>query len=258
MSSYIPVTPETHSDKSWTGFERYHFAVNDQFVPIISAELNKAVQHFPLAFCKHNAQYVLVSVQSLFPGQNMMIATDGRWFGEYVPAFYRSYPFRLARSEGHENLILCVDEESGLVHEDVSFGKRFFNEHNEITESVKNVLNFLTQIEQSKSATDLAVSALADAGLITEWNLKVRMGEEEKPVIGLYMVDEPKLNSIDDQTFLHLRKTGALPIAYAQLFSMNNIQMFDKLIKLKEQMDKQQEEVPDAGLYFSDDDTFKF
>jgi hypothetical protein len=72
-------------------------------------------------------------------------------------------------------------------------------------------------------ATRVAVSALAGAGLITEWSLKAKVGGEEKNITGLYRVDEEKLNTIDDETFLDLRKSRSLPIAYAQLLSMGNI-----------------------------------
>ncbi len=97
------------------------------------------------------------------------------------------------------------------------------------------------------------MAALSDVGCITEWQFK------DKNISGLYRADEAKLNTLEGQAYLKLRKTKSIAIAYAQLFSMANIGVFAKLVKIREQMAKQQqEEVEDAALYIGEDDTFKF
>jgi hypothetical protein len=63
---------------------------------------------------------------------------------------------------------------------------------------------------------------------------------QEKPVTGLYRVDETRLNALDDQTFLKIRKAETLPIKYAQLMSMANIQMLVQLAKAHEKMNHAQ------------------
>ncbi len=208
-----------------------------------------------MAFIKQGETFILVGLMSLTPGQNMFVGPNGQWLGAYVPSAFRSYPFRLARAEGKDDLILCIDEDSGLISD--KQGEPFFDESGELSQQVKDVLDFLSQIEQNRMATQQAVTALADAGLITEWNLKINDGEQEKPITGLYIVDEAKLNSLDDAEFVKLRKTGSLPLGYAQLLSMANISVFDKLRQLHEQMDQQARTV-DTSSIFGDDDTFKF
>jgi len=149
-----------------------------------------------------------------------------------VPSAFRGYPFRLARAEAQDDLILCVDEDSGLVSGDKAAGEPFFDDNGEITQPVKDVLDFLNQVERNRAVTETAVAGLAEAGLITEWPLKIKDQDQEKPVTGLFRIDEPKLNTLDDDRFLKLRKAQALPIAYAQLLSMNNIQVFAQLAGL--------------------------
>ncbi len=239
MPKLSAITKDTHANKSWTRFQSYQFAAQDNLAPLVSAELAKSIQNFPIAFIKQQDSFTLVAVLSLTPGQNMFVAPNGQWLGGYVPSVFRGYPFRLAKAEGRDDLILCVDEDSGLIHDDPNMGEPFFDENGEISKPVKDVLNFLQQIEKNRAVTHVAVSSLANAGLITEWNLKVKDGDQEKPVTGLYMIDEAKLNSLDDAEFLKLRKSGSLPIAYGQLFSMGNIQIFERLAKLQGQ--KQQE-----------------
>jgi hypothetical protein len=254
MPQLTPITKQNHADKSWTRFSTYTFASKDNLAPLAGAEIAKAVSTLPIAFAKHKDHFLLVAVLSLFPGTNLFVAPDGRWLGGYVPSIFRGYPFQLAKAEGKDDLILCVDEDSGLVKNDKS-GEPFFDHTGEVSKPVKDIMNFLNQVEQNKAATNLAVAALADAGVITEWPLKIKQGDQEKPVTGLYRIDEEKLNALDDAQFLKIRKAGALPIAYAQLLSMGNIQVFLKLAKAHEQAAVQ---TPDVGSFLGDDDVISF
>ena len=47
--------------------------------------------------------------------------------------------------------------------------------------------------------------------------------EGTKRVGGLFCIDEAALNTLSDETFVELRQSGALPIIYCQLLSMQRI-----------------------------------
>ncbi|MCA1784939.1 MAG: SapC family protein, partial [Desulfobacteraceae bacterium] len=110
---------------------------------------------------------------------------------------------------------------------------------------------------QGWAPTNRAVDALADAGLICEWPLKVKTREGEQPVTGLYMIDETKLNQMEDDAFLAVRSAGALPIAYAQLLSMGNIQVLGRLADVQARRQKVPDKNNIAGV-FGDDDILTF
>jgi hypothetical protein len=255
MPQLTAITPQAHRNKYWKRFDSYKFAEKDSLVPIVAAELTSAIHVFPMAFIKQDEKFILVGLTSFAPDQNMFVAPNGQWLGAYVPSAYRSYPFRLAKAQGRDDLLLCVDEESGLISD--TEGEPLLDEQGQLAEPVKNILDFLSQIEQNRAVTQQAVSVLADAELITEWKLKVKTSEEEKPITGLYIVDEAKMNSLDDEAFLRLRKFGSLPVAYAQLLSMVNINVFEKLGKIREQQASVALDI-DAGSIFGDDEVFKF
>lgn len=255
MPQLSAITKQSHTDKSWTRYSSYAFASKDNLAPLVGAELSKAVHAFPMAFIKQQDSFLLVAVLSLIPGTNLFVAPTGQWLGGYVPSVLRGYPFVLAKAEGKDNLILCVDEESGLVHEGKAAGEPFFDDSGEVSQPVKGILNFLNQVEQNRAATNLAVAVLADAGIITEWPLKIKQGDQEKPVTGLFQIDEAKLNSLDDEQFLKLRKAGSLPLAYAQLLSMGNSQVFEKLVKVQQQAVAK---TRDIGSFLGDDDIISF
>jgi hypothetical protein len=260
MPQPTPITKQTHTNKSWSRFLAYTFAAKDNLAFLAGAEIAKAVSDMPMAFLKQKDRFYLVAVLSLTPGTNLFVAPNGRWLGKYIPSVFRSYPFLLAKVKGYDTPVLCVDEDSGLVHDDQTVGEPFFDETGEVSKPVKEILNFLNQVEQNRTATNLAVASLAEAGVLTEWTLKIKDGDQEKTVTGLYRIDESKLNALEDEPFLKTRKAGALPIAYAQLLSMGNMQNLAQLAKVREQMAQAQrkEKDPDIPTIFGGSDMFSF
>ena len=205
--------------------------------PVVGVELAQAVLALPLAFLQEADRFVLVAVLSLKPGRNMLVGPDGRWLGSYVPAYLRAYPFRLLPHQGTGQTVLCIDTDSGVVVEGDAAGEDFVGPDGNISPALKKALDFLNELERSRQATDVAVSALAEAGVIQPWPIKLKAEQAERTITGLYRVDEAALNALADDVFLKLRKTsGALPIAYAQMLSMAQIGMFEHLARLQAQL----------------------
>lgn len=251
MARLVGVSKDRHGDKSWGRPGSFSFASRDNLVPIVAAELSRAVSSMPLAFVRLREQYLLVGVLSLAPGRNLFVAPDGRWLGAYVPSAFRGVPFRLVKSEKQADLILCVDEDAGLVYDGKELGERFFDEDGNISRPLKEVMDFLHNVEKNKMATEGAVSALNQAGAIIPWRLKIG----GKNIEGLYRVDEAKLLETEDSIFLQLRKAGALPIAYGQLLSMGNLFILEKLAAVRKKHDENRAPKPMA---FNDGDFIRF
>ncbi|TVQ96399.1 MAG: peptidase [Desulfovibrionales bacterium] len=234
MSNYVPVSQENHASKLWTRFTSYSFTASTHLVPVVAAELTNAIKSLSLAFTKQGNAYTLVCLLSPIAGQNLFIDIAGRWLGGYVPSFFRGHPFSLVRISDTDTFQLCVDEASGLISE--TDGEQFFDGQGQLSKAVADVKEFLTKVENNRAATELAVSALSDAELIIPWPVKIKIDDTVMNIPNLYRVDDGKLHALEDQTFLHLRKTQALPLAYAQLFSMPNIGLFPKLAQIKKNL----------------------
>jgi len=240
MTELAAITTERHGKKVWKKVTDYAFAASETVIPLVGAELGKAVLSMPIGFIKLDAGYQLVAINSLQPGTNLYVAPGGKWLGTYIPASLRAYPFKLARQEGSDESILCIDEASGLVVDSAEDGNAFFDDQDKPAQGIKDILSVLSKVEVSRAATQGAVNALADAGLITPWALNLKQGEEVVPVKGLFHVDEAALNKLDDEGFLTLRKAGGLALAYAQLLSMEQIALLERLGKLRGQILAQQ------------------
>jgi len=251
MARLAPVSKHRHAGTYWQRFTDVSFAAQTSMAPLVARELPMAALNFPTAFALEEGRYSLVGLFSLFPGHNLFVGPDGKWLADYLPAVFRCHPFSLARQEDSDHMVLCVDEDSGLVGEDKK--ERFFDPVGELDKSVKDILEFLQQLEQNRHGTRVAVAALADAGLVVPWEIKAKAGEQEKTVEGIFRIDEEKLNKLDDDTFLGLRRVHALPVAYAQLLSMGHLKKFSKLARLHEPVP-----APDIETLFGDDDIFRF
>jgi hypothetical protein len=232
MAELAAITPERHAGKVWKHGTDYAFAAEDNVISLVGAELTKVVLGMPTGFVKLDAGYQLVAITSLQPGLNLYVAPDGKWLGEYIPAALRAYPFKLAQHESAGEFILCINEASGLVAESEDDGNAFFDNQDQPTQKTMEILNFLLEVKASLAVTQEAVNALADAGLITPWEINLKQGEQVVPVKGLFGIDEAALNRLEDKNFLTLRKSGALAIAYAQLMSTNRIARLESLDQL--------------------------
>ena len=240
MVEFAAVTPESHAKKVWKRVTNYKFAASDTVIPLISSEISKVVPLMPIGFVKQETGYQLVAITSLQSGKNLYVAPDGEWLVNYIPAALRAYPFRLLRPDNAEKSILCIDEASGLVVESTEEGNDFFDDENQPVQGIKDIVNLLSQVEANLLVTEGAVNALADADLISAWEIDLKQGEEVVPVGGLFRVDEAALNKLDDEDFLAVRKAGGLAIAYGQLFSMNQLAVLERLGVLQGQILEQQ------------------
>jgi hypothetical protein len=236
MARFSPVTRERHAAKRWRRPVNFAAAAGSAVVPVVGGELARLAAAMPVAFFEQSGRYQLVAVLSLTPGHNMFVGSDGRWVGGYIPAWCRSYPFHLVQPEGSEDAVLCVDEEGALIAEGESGGEDFFDPEGAVSQALRPIVDLLLESERSRKATEIAVSALAEAGVITPWPITVKTDEGEKPLTGLHRIDEPALNALGDEGFLKLRKASALPVAYAQLLSMGQLSVFADLAKLQVQL----------------------
>jgi hypothetical protein len=238
MSSIFPISLGRYAGKAWQRPAGFAFAASQAVVPLVGAEFAKAALSMPIAFVEQAGRYLPVGVMSPVSGRNLFVGPAGQWLGAYVPAALRSYPFRLGRVEGGEEVAVCIDEDSGLIVEADGVAEPFFDAAGNRTVTSQGMLDFLLAMEHSRMITELAVTAAAEAGLIEPWKLQVKTDDDTTPVNGLFRIQEAALNALDDAAFLKLRKTGLLPLAYLQLLSMGQIAVFERLIATQKQLGK--------------------
>lgn len=267
MVQFVPISRERHRGKKWRRPDGYGFAAGNVLVPIGGAEVFRAALAMPIAFVEQSGGYQLMAMLSFTPGRNMFVGPDGRWLGSYIPAWYRSYPFRLLAREGTDEPVLCIDEDNKLVVEGADAGEEFFDADGNPSQSLKPVLGLLRDIEHDRKKTQLAVSALSEAQTIQPWSIKLKTAQAEQAISGLNRIDEARLNALEDDIFLKLRKASALPVAYGQMLSIGQIGLFEYLAKFHTKLVEAQStrsaisklpESIDSLFGMTEDDTVQF
>lgn len=233
MPNFQVISRERHASQRWQRYTSYAFAVHEAVMPLAAAELPKATMGLPLAFIEQHGAFVPVAVLGLQAGSNLFVGTDGRWAGSYIPAALRGHPFRLAQTEEGQQ-VLCIDEDSGLVTGGPA-GERFFSDDGKPAQATLDILNFLTQTEQSRAAAAVACAALARHQLIRPWPITVKNDVGEQQIAGLFQVDEAALNQLAGEALQELARAGALAVAYCQLLSMQHLPLLGQLAQARAQ-----------------------
>ena len=238
------ITREQFSNKAWWPHTSYAFAARSNVLPVVVSELVKLVPTMPLGFVRTEETFQLVAITSLQPNTNLFVAPDGNWIGDYIPATVRAYPFHLVKPLDSEESVLCFDESSDLLV-DAGQGEPFFDEDGP-SPAIKAILSFLSDTETNRVLTQRLVDALQAANVIRPWALNLLEGERAVPVESLYRIDEAALNALPENAFNTLREVGALPLAYAQMFSINQLAMLSKAVEIHARL-REQFQTRDAG-----------
>jgi hypothetical protein len=233
MANLVPVSRGTHGDKVWRRLQTYSFAARQHYVPIGGLEFGRVVPVMPIAFMEISGQLQPIAVLSLEPGSNVFVASDGRWLAPYLPILFATYPFRLLRQEGTDKFSLWVDSDADHLGDAAHSTELYYDQEGQLAPRTKAVFDLLATFEQNRIHTAAAVATLAEAGVLRPWELKVKDGGAETIVRGMQRVDEVALGNLEDSAFLRLRKSHAIPIAYAQLLSMQQLAVFSQLKQLR-------------------------
>src|SRR5450830_239460 len=208
MQALKAVSPEAFAGKSWKRPGNYMYAAGYDMIPVVAAELLKVAACLPLAFVQNSGRWQLVAIMSLQPGTNLLVGPQGQWLGDYVPALLRGYPFTLAKTEtapgaesDEDEYVLCTADK-GPHLAPAGQGEAFFA-----------------------------------AKVIVPWELMTTHNGVTSPVQGLYRLDEVAFAALKPRgTLATLQAEGAVPIAYAHLYSREHFNNLKRAIKAQESL----------------------
>lgn len=255
MSKFVPLSPEQFKSKHWQAFRDYRHLRDQHWIAIAAPEVSQAAAHLPLGFIQltDTSTYQLGALLGMKPGHNHCLTPENKWSIGYIPALFRAHPFRvLPTSAGGTKRTLCVDVESPWMNDMGEQG--FFQNDNQLTPKVQDVLKYLTELEQHFFMTQKAVDLIIELDLLAPYHIK---GIEGSRIGGVFQIDEDKLNQLSDQDWLKLRKSGGAAIAYAQLISTGQLPYLrHRAMTLGDEV---AEEEIDLDLIFkNNDDILKF
>ncbi len=203
--------------------EHFSFAAQTNSVLLAGSEFSEASRDYPIVFVgQEGGPFTVAVLVGLTGNENLMVSANGTWEnGAYIPAFIRRYPFVLAGADDAESLTVCIDEAySGLTN---LAGEPLFSPEGGETEYLKNVVEFLRVFHAEMKRTSEFASRVAALGLLAPKVVSIEFEGVKKTLDGLWVIDEEKLNALDDAQTLELVRSGYMGLIYAHFFSLKNV-----------------------------------
>lgn len=230
MPSYHPISRTRHATLFWSRHRNYAHAKQAQIAPLVWAEVAKAAVEYPIGFIVKNQSAELVCLLGIESEKCLFVGQNNAWQGQYIPAAFRSFPFALCPDEQGKP-VLCIDEHSGLTSPETG-DERFFTPEGSVSPALQSILDFLSTINASKTATQTMTQALLNHGVLTPWPITLETSNGKKQLEGLHRIDEAALNAISHDALLQLHSTKALALAYYQLLSQQHLPKLATLYEL--------------------------
>ena len=223
MAKITPLNNDLHRNMTVNLSKNYVHAKEQHLLPVVVHEFASAATEFPIVYVKNSetGQFQAVALFGFQPGENLYVGEE-RWEGIYVPACLRHYPLRLIDGPSAEDpFTVAIDEENALVGEGGEH--RLFDDEGVETDFLKKSGESMVQYVESNRITQAFINILSENDLLVQKNLSVEIDNQPVSIGGIYTVDEQKLNELDDEKFMDIRKRGFLAPIYAQMVSLNQI-----------------------------------
>lgn len=221
-ATIVPLNRDAHRGLHMPASEaRFGFAAASHIVPAVVDEFVAGGRHLPIVFIPCAGAPSAVFLLGLRPGENRFVAADGRWSGDYVPAYLRRYPFIIGEVADAQPLV-CLDESYAGLRD--AIGERLFLESGEESPALKGAVQLMNEYMVAAKRNDVFVALLQKLDLFQVVTIDVRTaGQETRTLHGAMMINAAKLAALNDDDFLQLRQQGYLPGIYAHLSSLAGI-----------------------------------
>lgn len=223
--SVEPLNSQQHRNFRMAALDKpLGFAASAHLIPAVVDEFPAAAREMAIVFVPSGRLFAPVFLCGVKAGENLFIDETGRWSGTYVPAYLRRYPFMLGERQDADPVI-CIDaryEGFGETEE----GIRLFDDAGAASEALQPVIKLVTDYALAAKRTEALGERLAALDLFKSITVDVSLGDgsQSASIHGLAIVDEEKLNALSDEDWLDLRRSGALGVIHAHLFSIGATQ----------------------------------
>lgn len=231
-----PLDAERHKDYGLIENFGLGFTRGVNAVPVNLVELPQICHHYPIAFSPDESA-TPVAILGLRDNENLFLTPDDGWAVRgYIPAYIRRYPFIFSEMDGSDQLSLCVDMDGSVVSKEGS--QKFFEKEGEPSQLAKNALEFCKSYHAAAQQTIAFSKALVENDLLIERQAEINLFDNRRiNFSGFRIINEEKLQKLDDKVFLEFRKKGWLPYVYAHLFSGAQWQNLTQLLNDQLQKD---------------------
>lgn len=248
---YQVLKPNEHGHLALRARHGYDHMAASRWVPVVAEELRDIVRYYVTPFRVEDDQARLIALMGTESGENLYVMPDGRWLGDHVPAYCRGYPFGALSAHGKS--VLTLDTHSDWITDDASDdAEALFDASGAPSPLLKRHMQFIERRERGRMVLERASQELYRLGLLKPWrpDPAVLPGHFER----LYCVDEAAVNQLAPETLGVLRDCSALPMIYAHLLSLTNVDRLAKRLTLRQKMQQSVASRASEAIALDDDD----
>lgn len=224
------LSPDRHLALKLAAEPDYRFAAQEVVCPVVSGEMWHVAREYIMVF-PLQPEALPLAILGTQAGVNAYVG-DGNppWWGRYVPAHLRRYPFGAAPAPSQEGVeadkqrfTVCIDTSAPQLNEFT--GQPLFNTDGSGTELLARVQQALLGLQQDQGITQALVKQISDTGLLVEQALTIKPVDAEPVALaGFRVIDQQKLREAPPELLASLIKTRALDLIYAHIGSLSNLQ----------------------------------
>ena len=214
---------EAHKNLKVRAVPSFAYAGKTNSVPLTGNEFAHAARQIPILFVQDGrGGFSPVALLGLRNDENLFVEADGRWSGQYIPAFIRRYPFVLIERQDPPAITVGIDE--GFAGFNTEEGEPLFAADGTDAEPLKRAMGFLQvyQVEARKTEEFMAEIKRLDLLIPRALQIAPKAGTKYK-MDGFMVVDEAKLQKLNDEDAGKLVRNGFMGWIYMHLLSMNNL-----------------------------------
>lgn len=244
MANQVPVKSDLHKNLKVSSKRDLQHVEKNHIVPVTAIEYSQASSSYPIVLIKDGKgddSYRSVVMLGLEQEENLYL--DGEnWQGIYVPQSISLVPFSLGLDpEKEKTLTSFINLDSPFVGEDKD--QALFDDKGQATDFYKSVEEALGNLYDNEVNTNKFIQELVANDLLVELEMKVALSTgENKRLVGIYGIDEPKLHELSDEKVMDFHKRGLFIPIYAMLSSLTQV---NRLAQLR---NRSEAEVKVAGI----------
>lgn len=188
-------------------------------VPLTLSEIAASALCFPVLFTP-DGEVRPMAVLGLIDG-NTFLDEHNQWTAPYVPAHILRHPFILGKLQEEGNFLVMIDVDAPqFTKED---GEPLFTEAGEPSAHTQANIRFLEEFEKNMQQDQVILAELEQSGVLTSNNITIKDGEATRLIGGFRVVDQEKVNALDDATLGRWTRSGLLALIHAHWLSMNHL-----------------------------------
>jgi hypothetical protein len=200
-------------------------------VYIAASEFAAAAREYVVVFARDGRGHALPTVLlGLTTDQNLIVDANGRWQGNYIPAYVRRYPFILSSTDpASQQFTVCIDEAySGF--NTAKEGEQLIDDDGGHGALLAKSVKFLQDFHQHTLLTASFCEAVDKAGLFEPMQAEISLSSGAKYALSGFMcVRREKLPGLGAERAKEFLDKGFLELIYLHIHSLANL---DRLMQL--------------------------